>query len=299
VRKKKILLACEDYAELSRLQKDLMRLGFDLVGTQSEHQLQKELLEFNPELIMILTRSQKLSFQSVMDKIRAASVFRGLVFLLVPQGFQIDPQMLTKTRIDGILPASIDFKVLIQKICDALKIDSSKVLDKLKKLESSGQGVGGDQGQVSLSGHQRQQSIIISGKINYRPRDYRMVSKKLEEELSREGIKFDPLTTSFADPRLEQIRRDIRAEGKEQGGPSGSFGPSGQVPYDWVLAPAVLADDSKEDFGSGSKWNSSHQVSQSTSQVTRDPSQLTDEQMRELKKNFVRGLVKSGKRKND
>jgi hypothetical protein len=197
------------------------------------------------------------------------------------------------------LPASIDFKVLIQKICDALKIDSSKVLEKLKKLDSSGQGVGGDQGQVSLSGHQRQQSIIISGKINYRPRDYRMVSKKLEEELSREGIKIDPLTTSFADPRLEQIRRDIRAEGKEQGGPSGSLGPSGQVPNDWALAPAVLADDSKEDFGSGSKWNSSHQVSQSTSQVTRDPSQLTDEQMRELKKKFVRGLVKSGKRKND
>jgi hypothetical protein len=263
VRKKKILLAFEEYVELVRLQKDLMRLGFDVVGTQSEHQLQKELMEFNPELIIISTRGQKLSFQSIIDRIRTASLFRGFVFVLVPQGFQIDPQTLTKIRFDEVLPAQVEFKILIHKLCDALRIDAAKVLEKLNRLKFAVQAHTPGQTSRNPRGFETEHGRMISGKLGYRPRDYHSLSCRIEAELAKQGFKIDPQTTTFADPKLEQIRQEIRNEGEESGSPS--------------KKPEKSEKSEKFEDSLGGQ----------------QPVSAKEVQLRELKKDFVRGLVKS------
>lgn len=133
--KHKILLVYDDYAEMIRLQTDLMKIGFDVVGIVNEALLSDQLLSFHPEVVVTAGRGGKVSAPGVAQKLRENSRFTGKVILLLPASQRPSSEELTRIRMDALIEFPTPVPKLLAVMAKLLGAEAEAWIEKLRKAK--------------------------------------------------------------------------------------------------------------------------------------------------------------------
>lgn len=131
---KRVLLVYDDFNELTLMESQLKRVGFDAYGLSSELQLNDQILGFRPDVLVAMGRNSRVSSLSVGQKMRDSKSFNGKVILIQVPGASLTPQDLLKVRMDALLSAPVAADKLIVAICKVLSMDSQALLEKWTKI---------------------------------------------------------------------------------------------------------------------------------------------------------------------
>ncbi len=132
---RKILLVYDDYAEMIRVQSDLMKIGFDVMGIMNEALLPDQLVSFNADLVMTLGTAGKVSAPSVAQKLRENARFNGKVFILLSNSQRLTGEELSRIRMDAVLEFPAPMSKMISVIARLLGLDEKVLLEKLLRLK--------------------------------------------------------------------------------------------------------------------------------------------------------------------
>jgi DNA-binding NarL/FixJ family response regulator len=113
----KVLLAFEDYNELTLTESYLKKVGFDVVGISNEVLIQDQILSFNPDIIVAFGKNQKVSSFSVGQKMKENHRYHGRVVIIVPKDVRPSPNDMLKMKMDAIMEAPVSAEKLIQVLC--------------------------------------------------------------------------------------------------------------------------------------------------------------------------------------
>lgn len=133
----KVLLVYEDYNELTLVETYLKKIGFDVLGISSEFLIHDQILSFNPEILVVHGRSQKVSSFSVGQKLKEHGRYHGKVVIIVPHGVRPAPGEMIKLKMDALAEAPVDPENLIQILCRMAGIAAEPFLEKLRKARLS------------------------------------------------------------------------------------------------------------------------------------------------------------------
>jgi hypothetical protein len=131
----KILLVYDDYSEMIRVQTDLMKVGFDVVGIVNEALLMDQLLVFNPELVITAGRGGKVSASNVAQKLRDNARFHGKVMVLLPPSQRPSAEELARIRMDALLELPCPALKTIQVIARLLSLDTNVLIEKYRRAK--------------------------------------------------------------------------------------------------------------------------------------------------------------------
>ena len=130
---RKILLISEDFAENSKFQTVLKKVGFDASSITTTNKLQVDLLNFNPDIV-VAKKVQKLSGCNVLGKIRENAFFKGKAVLIFgPDDADPSPAELVKGRPDIVLETPLAFEKLIEVLAKLLGEDPRPFIDKFRR----------------------------------------------------------------------------------------------------------------------------------------------------------------------
>jgi len=130
---KKVLLVFDDYSEMMRIQTDLMKVGFDVVGIVNEALLSDQLLSFHPDLVLSAGRGGKVSAPSVAQKLKDNARFHAKVLLLLPPSQRPSAQELARIRMDSLLEMPVGMGKLLVTIAKLLSLESEPLVEKFLK----------------------------------------------------------------------------------------------------------------------------------------------------------------------
>lgn len=131
---KRVLLVYDDFNELTLMESQLKRVGFDAYGLSSELQLSDQILGFRPDVIVAMGRNSRVSTLSVGQKMRDLKSYQGKVILIQAPGTKLSTQDLLKVRMDSLLSAPVAADTLIVAICKVLSLDAQALLEKWTKV---------------------------------------------------------------------------------------------------------------------------------------------------------------------
>lgn len=131
---KRVLLVYDDFNELTLMESQLKRVGFDAYGLSSELKLSDQILGFRPDVLIAMGRNNRVSSFSVGQKMRELKSYQGKVILIQPPGSIFSPQDLLKVRMDSLLSAPVPADKLITAICRVLSMDAQALLEKWTKV---------------------------------------------------------------------------------------------------------------------------------------------------------------------
>jgi DNA-binding NtrC family response regulator len=133
----KVLLVFEDFNELTATETVLKKVGFDVVGINSEISMQEQLLAFYPDIVVAHGKSSRVSSLSVGQKMKENHRYPGKVVIVVPKDVRPSPQEMIKMKMDGILEAPLQAEKLIQLLSRLMEHDPQPFLEKLQKAKLS------------------------------------------------------------------------------------------------------------------------------------------------------------------
>jgi len=128
----KVLLIYEDYAEGSRTQAYLKKVGFDVHIQNHDQRLFDLVISFHPDVIVVNAR-QKFSSLDVGIKLKNINSLKSKTILVLPQGARPDPTELVKARVDVLIESPVKAERLIQVLAKLTNIEAAPFLEKLKK----------------------------------------------------------------------------------------------------------------------------------------------------------------------
>jgi hypothetical protein len=129
---KKILLIYEDYAECSKTQTYLKKVGFDVLSQNNDQRISDQIISFNPDLI-VAYGLQKFTSMNIGVKLKDIAHYKGRTFLVLPKGDRPNPQDIPRARVDVLIEAPIVPERLIQLISKTLQMDTNQLIEKYKK----------------------------------------------------------------------------------------------------------------------------------------------------------------------
>lgn len=132
---KKVLLVIEDFAEMSKMQTYLKKIGFDVIAQQAEMRLTEQIVSFFPDVVIAYGENKKVSSLSIGQKIKDYGKYPGKVVLILPHGFRPSPTDLAKVKMDALLEAPIHPIRLIQVICKFANMDPNPLIEKYNKAQ--------------------------------------------------------------------------------------------------------------------------------------------------------------------
>ncbi|MFN7730130.1 MAG: hypothetical protein ACK5P7_13305 [Bdellovibrio sp.] len=130
---KKILLVYDDYSEMIRIQTDLMKVGFDVVGIVNEALMADQLLIFYPDLVVTAGRGGKVSAVSVAQRLKDNVRFTAKVVILLPSTQRPTTEELVRIRMDALLEMPTQIGRLLQTLSRLLGLDADQLIDKYAK----------------------------------------------------------------------------------------------------------------------------------------------------------------------
>jgi DNA-binding response OmpR family regulator len=159
----KILLVYDDFQELSKVELQLKKIGFDVVGITSEFSLAEQLLAFNPQIIVAQGRTAKVSSASVGRRLRESVRWDGKIVLVFYPNAKPQPTELLKIRMDVGIEYPVEPTKMIQVLAQLGGLDSNILLDKLiKGMTSESQDTDSDDA-TTYSSAQDRSSVYVSG----------------------------------------------------------------------------------------------------------------------------------------
>jgi len=129
----KILLVYDDYTELMSVESALKRVGFDVIGLSSEYAVAKQVVSFNPELVIASGSSGKVNSLSVGKRLKDMSRWQGKALLIFSPQLKPTALELIKIRADMILEAPILVPRLLQILAKVLGHEEAVLLERLKR----------------------------------------------------------------------------------------------------------------------------------------------------------------------
>lgn len=131
---KKLLFVFDDYSEMIRLQTELMKIGFDIVGVVNEALLGDQLLIFNPDLVLSAGRGGKVSAVSVAQKLKENPRFHGKVLLLLPRTQRPSADELARIRMDALAELPCPMVKLIPVLARLLGLSAEQLMEKYRRV---------------------------------------------------------------------------------------------------------------------------------------------------------------------
>lgn len=129
----RVMLVVEDMNEMNQLTGLFKKLGCDVDTLLTEVGLQTRVLGFNPDVIFVSGKEKKISPVVIAKKILEIGC-KSKVVLEIPQGTQIQPQDLTRAKVDGIVQGPANSQAIILAVAKVLGQDGAQWIDRLQKL---------------------------------------------------------------------------------------------------------------------------------------------------------------------
>lgn len=136
----KILLVYDDFAELNATELSLKKVTFDVIGLTNEYAIKDQIVAFNPDIVVGLGKSQRVSSFSIGKKLKEMTRWTGKSILLFPKDYQIPADDLIQMRMDILLETPLSVIRLIQIICKLLTLDEKIILDRLARSFAKDKG---------------------------------------------------------------------------------------------------------------------------------------------------------------
>ncbi|PIU01165.1 MAG: hypothetical protein COT74_01280 [Bdellovibrionales bacterium CG10_big_fil_rev_8_21_14_0_10_45_34] len=158
-RMRRVLLVIEDFSEAMYLETLLKKLGFDCLAVRNELGLSTQILQLSPHLIIATYNGRKVKGFSLGSRIRRnAAGEPGLILLRKGN----EPQVPTSGQVDGLLNSPVNARELIAMVCSVCSINIMQLIEKIKRVQTSGGGLG--QAPIHVSGKSREsERIAVSG----------------------------------------------------------------------------------------------------------------------------------------
>ena len=196
---KKVLLVCDDYTDLTNMQVELKRLGFDVFGVSNEARFNDNVISFNPDCVVAQGDSHLVSSMSVGRKIQSNLRFTGKVILILRQGYKPTAAELSAVRMDMLLEQPVDRQRLIVAIARLLNLDDQALLLKYSKVRNLNQAPAAakksENGAVPSAGDS---AVAFEDKAR---------SKKYEKFL---GLKIDKTQSSHQRQGIRQMQKNLQ-----------------------------------------------------------------------------------------
>ena len=134
---RKILLAYEDFNELTITESYLKKVGFDVLGISNELFINEKILSFNPDIVLVHGKASRVSSLSVGQKLKEHSRFNGKVVIVLPKGFKPTPSDMIKIKMDAALEAPVQPEKLIETLAKVAGLDAKPLLEKFSRARMS------------------------------------------------------------------------------------------------------------------------------------------------------------------
>lgn len=200
---KKILLVFEDYSELTTTEVYLKKIGFDVVGISNEVIINDQLVAFNPDIVVAFGKGQRVSTINIGIKLKDNRKFVGKVVLVMPVGVKPSPQDIIKMRMDAALEAPIDPLRLIQVLAKLGKLDTSSLIEKLKKATYSDPQLKAKVNFLNQAGHTEEKITVVKEKGLDREARYAQFL---------DGVQLDLTQTSFQKADVKQRQSELKKD---------------------------------------------------------------------------------------
>lgn len=132
-----MLLAYEDFNELTLTESYLKKVGIDVVGISNELLIQDQILAFHPDIIVAHGKNVKVSSFSVGQKLKENSKYTGKVVIVVPHGIRPAPDQIINMKMDAVIEAPVNPEKLIQVLARLGKVPSAPLIEKFHKARMS------------------------------------------------------------------------------------------------------------------------------------------------------------------
>lgn len=137
---KKILLAIDNYTELTQLHARLKKIGFDVKGIQSQRQLEEALFSFNPDVIVASTTEVKIYGLTLTSHVPKKKTGFPKIALLKYKNKSYSSEAFKDPKIDRIIEVSRDhfdvkeIKDIIASLAEFLGLQKERLLEKYDKI---------------------------------------------------------------------------------------------------------------------------------------------------------------------
>lgn len=128
-----MLLAYEDFNELTLTESYLKKVGFDIVGISNEFLIQDQILAFHPDIIVAHGKNVKVSSFSVGQKLKDNQKYTGKVVIVVPHGIRPAPEEIIRMKMDAVIEAPVNPEKLIQILARLGRVESAPLLEKFHR----------------------------------------------------------------------------------------------------------------------------------------------------------------------
>lgn len=194
----RILLAYDNFQELTAVELVLKKIGFDVLGITSEFSLAEQLLAFNPQIVIAQGKSAKVSSAGVGRRLRESLRWDGQSILVFFADSKPQPSEILKMRMDVGLEYPVTSTQLIQVISQLASLDSNQLLDKLIKSTNQESEATTDNARGAQDSQENSGSVFVSGSSGMEPAETAQVIS------SREDVPTVPVTP-IQDPILQEL----------------------------------------------------------------------------------------------
>lgn len=160
----RILLAYDNFQELTSVELMLKKIGFDVLGITSEFSLTEQLLSFNPQIVIAQGKSTKLSTTGVGKRLRESLRWEGQSVLIFYPNTKPQAADILKMRMDVGLEAPVEPTRMVQVVAQLAKLDANQLLDKLiKNIAHESTGKEGTSPSDSVSTRSSSDTVYVGG----------------------------------------------------------------------------------------------------------------------------------------
>ncbi|MES3038464.1 MAG: hypothetical protein V4736_11210 [Bdellovibrionota bacterium] len=157
----RVLLLYDDYTELTTIELNLKKVGFDVIGISNEFSLSQQLLSFNPEVVIACGGSSRVNSVSVGKKLKDTPRWTGKSLLIFHPGAKPVPEDLLKLRMDFALEHPVPFTQLLGVLAQMLEVSGEALKDRWNKAQMTEE----DDSSVTFTsdGEEAGESVFVTG----------------------------------------------------------------------------------------------------------------------------------------
>ena len=189
----RILLAYDNFQELTSVELMLKKIGFDVLGITSEFSIAEQLLSFNPQIVIALGKSPKLSTTGVGKRLRESMRWEGQSILIFYPNTKPQASDILRMRMDVGLESPVEPTRLVQVIAQLAGLDSHQLLDKLiKNLSQDTLEKNTEKNPESTTSQKREDTVFVGGADLPSDNEVKQILGGLESSENKTPIQ-DPL----------------------------------------------------------------------------------------------------------
>jgi len=127
---RRVLVAIEDYQELTQLELLLKKLGFDVVGVRNDAAVPEMMVSFNPEVLVISAQGQRVNGTKLLPRIKKRGGPPRVILVAKNKSL-----LKADSLVDVTLESPIRTESLIEALAGFFGMDEKNLLDKFEQLK--------------------------------------------------------------------------------------------------------------------------------------------------------------------